>query len=363
MILNYTSESQFKTETQALINHLKPLKISALRLAIAKANGFRSIQAYVDHLKKVEVYSEDALSAKKKERNEKTFFTTYIDDVFIQAMAPEKVESFSGTEWNEEASWFLSGSRDLIKDIEGIEIEGIKYLRGHLDISDILVADSTEYESDRVLWKAIHHFIRRQGRYSLGVDICNKVFDYLVEGARKGQEDVVRSLNYLHKYSNDIQAFSGETNASDNRCIVVNIDPGDLLGRKNLDAIYNIYMEDSESTISKLAELAKPIFLNDEYLRMGNGLLETKVDKEKPFEHYEQLAEKYLLIDRMCKMLVTMLRIFDQKDLIKPGEDIDPETIKKGIERNKKFILYFLPVAFFMGMLPLYETKLSRIPE
>lgn len=140
MSIPFASSEHFKNETMALSRHIKPMKVSALRLAMAKHAGFSSVQSYMANLDQQSV----ANSAMPVERTDSATFICRQGDVLVlQAKTNLEYADFDYIDdWNDMVEKELIGRTCVgLQEIGEQTINGETYVNGFLDITDEEVMD------------------------------------------------------------------------------------------------------------------------------------------------------------------------------------------------------------------------------
>jgi hypothetical protein len=140
MSIPFSSSEHFHNETMALSRHTKPMKLSALRLAIAKHAGFSSVQAYKSHLDQ----GFNAVSDLPSGRTDSpTFIVRQGNVIMLQAKTDLAREDFDYIDdWNDMVEKRLIGKNAFaLQEIGHRVIDGDTYVSGFLDVTEEEVVD------------------------------------------------------------------------------------------------------------------------------------------------------------------------------------------------------------------------------
>lgn len=150
----YQSVDQFKTDTLAIAKHLNTLKVGQLRQAVAKANGFNSVEAYTNSLSSqgsnVQASAgggSGEITGIKRYRN-KLIFTAEA----VTWNAPGEPMADTSDASDEEISEYLTGFDDLY-GIERFDRGGVSYVSGYFHFSRM------RFWAEPQAVSAIEHFI------------------------------------------------------------------------------------------------------------------------------------------------------------------------------------------------------------
>lgn len=136
MSIPFTSSEHFLNETMALSRHTKPMKVSALRLAMAKHAGFSTVQAYVNHLDKPVIPASEATGLPLEECQ--TFIRRHEGILVFQAKTHMRQDDFDFVdEWNDQVEKQLLGPHAFgLQDITEDTIGGDTYVSGYIDLTE-----------------------------------------------------------------------------------------------------------------------------------------------------------------------------------------------------------------------------------
>lgn len=140
MSIPFTSSEHFKNETMALSRHTKPMKVSALRLAMAKHAGFSSVQAYMTHLDQRLVKIPEA---SKEDTRRATLIARQGDVIMLQAESTLEQGDFDYIDdWNDMVEKHLIGQNAFgLQEISQCSMNGVNVVSGFLDVTDEEVLD------------------------------------------------------------------------------------------------------------------------------------------------------------------------------------------------------------------------------
>lgn len=136
----FHSVEQFRTESQKLADQLNSIKLSALRLAMAKAQGYRDVRAFEQHL---EHFNGEALATNKPVFDDNTFMVRHERLLIIQGpKATEDQRNAPNTEaWHDMAKALVRRYDQSEKWIDDQEIDGRLYAKFVLNIEYARLVD------------------------------------------------------------------------------------------------------------------------------------------------------------------------------------------------------------------------------
>ena len=157
MSIPFTSSKHFLNETMALAEHIKPMKVSALRLAMAKREGHSTVQSYLAQL--------DSVPSTERSEADSIDFNTYIrrhgNLLVFQAQTILDVDNYLNIEeWNDKVESYLIGTFGLQGASQNI-IDGTRYVSGYIDLND----DALDSED---IATAVEHFTKTQSDVNWG---------------------------------------------------------------------------------------------------------------------------------------------------------------------------------------------------
>lgn len=210
----FKSSDEFNEFTYAVSQQMKSMKLATLREAIAKAAGFRHLDAYREHLDQNQyttvtvqkpTFAEQARYADLKADQEiwELGVAICVADDVVMFQGDRYVDSqelpddvlyldMNGEIDQMNASYFLTGDDHLEEISAHVSSKNVPLVRGYMDV--------TEKPMETLL--AIKHFRKTQGKQWAGEKLLRGILDALFERLTK---DRVWWMDYgLHQFAIDV---------------------------------------------------------------------------------------------------------------------------------------------------------------